>query len=159
MIYIPYVDFRKNCECLRVNELEEQIEDMYFLYKNINKVQLNMWKYYEKSLMKYLALSLMYWNRLRNQSQKAKKVFPIYIEDILDEEYSDLIPHWIDNHMYEKHLMLSHRVILLRMDYNHYKQFFPKLSSKDLSLYPKKVFEMDKPDSYVYNQQWIAKRK
>ena len=113
MIYLTYPDINKCISVLHKDDLWEQILYCYDLYNifTTNAVNENpyvkkdiiLWKHYQPSLIKILALSCLRY--IREFEDTCSDI----LEEIQEEEYWDTIPHFmLEEHLYSKHLLLCY---------------------------------------------------
>ena len=160
MIYLTYPDINKCISVLHKDDLWEQILYCYDLYNifTTNAVNENLyvkkdiilWKHYQPSLIKILALSCLRY--IREFEDACSDI----LEEIQEEEYWDTIPHFmLEEHLYSKHLFLSYKAFLLRKRFDYYSNTWKKLSKK-LDKCPNTIFSMVQDNnSNKDNKKWI----
>lgn len=158
MIYLIHADFKRCAAELHPEELMEQVRTGYeIITGKISDDQLP-WSFYEGSLLFYWVMSIAFVMKNWSYYEKVQEEVRKYASDIKKWGAADVLPDFLDNHIYTKHLLMSHRVYLLRKRFNFYKDKFPKLAKKNLDKYPKGLFYMitdgDKK-RIASNAEWI----
>jgi len=134
--FLPYADFVRSAQALDYRRLGKQrVEGMQILnalspdYKHkgwVNHPATQMWKGYEQALRVYVNVMIDEW-----KSRGYKNTMEFY-----DVNYSQLrIPTWL----HQPELHKSHRVNLLRKDYDFYARLFVDdaiLSTQEIESYP-----------------------
>lgn len=129
-VFLPYLDSWKIVKCLDSKRLIKQILEAYQIITgrvpNVNHPCVLMWRYHKSFLKNYIYYACkeytVRYGKIHNIQQYVTRSIKIY-------------PSWLTTK--EKYrIILSHRVNLLRKDYNYYKEYWPEISLKSLSLYP-----------------------
>lgn len=123
--FLPYRDYIQVAKCLDSKRLNKQIIEVVDILKekNPHHPAVLMWKKFHNNLKKYgYYLCQEYQQRFNKEHSFAGK---------FKNNFSNP-PDWLD----EK-IIISHRINLLRKDYDYYSKFFKLKSDKNLDQYPK----------------------
>lgn len=144
MIYLTHHNFKDCAKNLHTKELFEQIAYICNLItKDVgDEKDLDLWRFNERKLAAYWIYSIKEYMKRDGVPKEQKKQLQEAIEGISEMEVNPVIPDFMEeNHVWSKHLLMSHRVFLLRKRPKFYKHIYPKLF-KNLSKYPTELFYM-----------------
>lgn len=143
MIYLTYPDYRTCAAVLKTSHLEKQIKYIYGLISD-NGCQPEdaiLWHYHLPSLAAYWTFSIQELLKRPNMTLSIKGDIEPCLEEFKEYEVNTNVPDFIENHIYARHLMMSHRAHLLRENFKFYRKKFPKLA-RNLDRYPNCLFWM-----------------